>query len=522
MKLDDVTREFVQHHGRYCSLVTFRWWQILWYAGLAVGLLLLLAWRWDVTVCLVSFALALGYLMSALFRFAAVGLSALGWGIRRVPREKLVALRDEDLPVYTILVPLYREANIAGKIIRNLEALDYPKDRLDVKLLLEADDLATLAAVRAAGLPEDRYEVTVVPDFLPKTKPRACNFGLRQARGEYCVIFDAEDRPEPDQLRKAVELFRELPPRYACIQAKLNYYNPRQNLLTRWFTVEYSTTFDLYLPGLELLGVPIPLGGTSNHFRTAVLRELGGWDPFNVTEDCDLGVRIFVRGYRTCLLDSTTWEEANSRLWNWLRQRSRWVKGFMQTHLTHMRYPWRTLRELGPWGMAGFFLSVGGSAMMMVVNVVYWLIALAYGALVLQGMHQGWSPWEMIHGPQPPGYMGFSLMGFRLKPWPMVYTGMGEDAFWSWLSIAFFAVGIALVIANGLFVAAHLLACLKRRTYHLLPAALLMPLYWVLISLGAWKGLWQLFTNPFYWEKTLHGLDQAPPRPGTQHGPTGS
>ena len=232
MKLDEITREFVQQHGRYCAIVTFRWWQILWYAVMTVGLLLLLAWRWDVTVCLVSFGLALGYFVAALFRFAAEGLSALGWGMKRVPREKLIALRDEELPVYTILVPLYKEANIAGKIIHNLEALDYPKEKLDVKLLLETDDLATLAAVRAAGLP-DRYDVIVVPDFLPKTKPRACNFGLRQAQGEYCVIFDAEDRPEPDQLRKAVELFREMPRKYACIQAKLNYYNPRQNLLTR-------------------------------------------------------------------------------------------------------------------------------------------------------------------------------------------------------------------------------------------------------------------------------------------------
>jgi len=510
MQLDEVTADYVRHHGRNCAIATLRWWQALWYAALFSGLAVMLAWRWDITLCVVIFVLSLAYLTAALFRFTAVGLSALGLGQRRVPREQLARLRDEDLPVYTVMVPLYREANIADRIVRNLEALDYPKSRLDLKLLLEEDDLETLRAVRDAGLPEDRYDIVIVPDFLPKTKPRACNFGLRRARGEFCVVYDAEDRPEPDQLRKAVRLFRDLPPHYACIQAKLNYYNSGQNLLTRWFTVEYLTNFSLFLPGLELLGVPIPLGGTSNHFRTAVLRELGGWDPFNVTEDCELGVRIFVRGYRTCLLDSTTWEEANSRPGNWLRQRSRWVKGYCQTHFAHLRNPWRTLRELGIWGMTGFLLSVGGSALMMLANVAYWLIALLYAVLLVDGLGQGWRLWDMIHGPQPPGPLGRSIFGIWLKPWPLIYSGPGEHWFWSRLSLVFFAVGITLLLANLLFVATHVLACLKTRHWRLLPTALLMPAYWVLISLGAWRGLGQLCTNPFFWEKTRHGLDAVP------------
>ncbi len=168
----------------------------------------------------------------------------------------------------------------------------------------------------------------IVPDTFPRTKPKACNVGLLNAKGEYLVIYDAEDIPDTDQLKKSVIAFRKLDnPLIICLQAKLNYYNPRQNLLTRWFTSEYSMWFDLYLPGLDGLNAPIPLGGTSNHFRVDALKKIGGWDPYNVAEDCDLGIRLFREGYRTRVLDSTTWEEANSRLENWLRQRSRWVKG---------------------------------------------------------------------------------------------------------------------------------------------------------------------------------------------------
>ena len=184
----------------------------------------------------------------------------------------------------------------------------------------------------------------VVPPSHPQTKPKACNFALRFARGEYLVVYDAEDRPEPDQLRKVVATFRRSPPNTACLQCRLNYYNVNENWLTRMFTLDYALWFDQMLPGLERLGMPIPLGGTSNHFRIDVLRELHAWDPFNVTEDADLGIRLGQKGYRVGIVDSTTFEEASCRAGQWMRQRSRWMKGYMQTLLVHTRRPLHLIR----------------------------------------------------------------------------------------------------------------------------------------------------------------------------------
>ncbi|MCL6636779.1 MAG: glycosyltransferase, partial [Alicyclobacillus sp.] len=256
-------------------------------------------------------------------------------GVRRgavvdIRDDEVAQLDERTLPVYTLLVPLYKEASVLPDLVTHIEALDYPKHKLDVRLLFEADDGETLRAAQAMRLPYN-YTFVVVPDSLPKTKPKACNYGLVRARGKYVVIYDAEDRPEPDQLKKAVLAFRRLPDTYVCVQARLNYFNSEQNLLTRWFTQEYSHWFGLLLPGLMTMDVPLPLGGTSNHFNIDVLRQVGAWDPYNVTEDADLGIRLYKRGYKTAVINSTTWEEANSQVGNWLRQRSRWIKGYLQT-----------------------------------------------------------------------------------------------------------------------------------------------------------------------------------------------
>ena len=236
-----------------------------------------------------------------------------------VTSEELAQLDDAELPVYTVLLPLYREAEVLTDLVEAIESLDYPKDKLDVKLLLEEDDLETRMAATALLLPS-YFQRLVVPAGVPKGKPRACNYGLAHARGDYCVIYDAEDRPEPDQIKKVIVAFSKDTRRVACVQAKLSFYNPNQNLLTKWFTVEYASLFDLYLPALNSLSLPIPLGGTSNHFRVDILRDIGAWDPFNVTEDADLGIRIARLGWRTAVIDSVTYEEANSRLGNWIRE----------------------------------------------------------------------------------------------------------------------------------------------------------------------------------------------------------
>jgi cellulose synthase/poly-beta-1,6-N-acetylglucosamine synthase-like glycosyltransferase len=375
----------------------------------------------------------------------------------------IAAAPEADWPGYTVLVPLYREADVVPELVAALGRLDYPRDRLQVLLLLEEDDAGCRAAVAAQTLPP-WIEALVVPPGTPRTKPRACNVGLERARGELTVIFDAEDRPEPDQLKKAALAFAQAGGRVACLQAKLNCFNRGHSLVTRCFTLEYSAWFDLYLPGLHAIGAPIPLGGTSNHFRTVRLRELGGWDAWNVTEDCDLGLRLARARLDTRILDSTTWEEAPVRAAVWLKQRSRWMKGYWQTHIAHTRQPLRTLAELGAWRTALMLLTVGGQVLSLL------LLPLSLAALVLSGL-DGWQ----LFDPHRPA------------------------------TVALIVIAVALALANLLFVLIHALAALRRGFHDLLPTALLLPLYWLGVSLGTWRGFLQSFSDPFHWEKTPHG-----------------
>src|SRR2546423_188937 len=286
-------------------------------------------------------------------------------------------LKNANWPMYTILCPLYREAQVVPQFVQAMQSLDYPPEKLQILFLTEANDAETRNTIRSLSLPP-HFQILVVPDGKPRTKPRACNYGLLHARGRYVVIYDAEDIPDPLQLKKAVLTFANQGPEIACVQAKLNFYNTGQNLLTRWFTAEYSLWFDLTLPGLQRLGVPLPLGGTSNHFRADMLRLMGAWDAFNVTEDCDLGLRMAYYGFKTAMLNSTTYEEANSRLKNWVRQRSRWIKGYMQTYLVYMRKPQVYLRR----GRLGEFLSlqlfVGGKTLVLLVNPFMWMLIVVY------------------------------------------------------------------------------------------------------------------------------------------------
>ena len=305
----------------------------------------------------------------------------------------------------------------------------------------------------------------VIPDGQPKTKPKACNVGLRFARGEFLVIYDAEDRPEPDQLKKAYIAFRRGGPQLACVQGALNYYNASENFLTRMFTLEYSFWFDYMLRGLVALKLPVPLGGTSNHFRTSVLRDLGGWDPFNVTEDADLGIRASALGYTVGVINSTTFEEANSATPNWIRQRSRWIKGYMQTALVHSRNPGHLVRVTGWRGAGGFALLIAGTPITFLMAPVLWLIA---GVMLV-----------------------FTASGSDVFPPPVLALGLFN-----------------LIFGNTVAVYLSMLAVYRRHQFGLIGWALLTPLYWVLHSIAAYKALWQLIFKPFYWEKTDHGLTQ--------------
>lgn len=382
-----------------------------------------------------------------------------------VSDEELAALDPKQLPVYTLLVPVYKEADVLPNLMKSLTRLDYPSTKLDIKILMEEDDTETIQRFYELNLPP-HFKATIVPGSQPRTKPKACNYGLIHAKGEYIVIFDAEDRPDRDQLKKAVVAFEKSDPQVVCIQAKLNYYNRTQNLLTQWFTSEYSMWFDLFLPGLDASEAPIPLGGTSNHFKRRALAEVGAWDPHNVTEDADLGMRLYKRGFHTRTIDSTTYEEANSRLNNWLRQRSRWIKGYIQTWLVHMRDPFKLLREVGLKGFISFQFVTGGTFFAALVNPVLWTITTVWFL----------TKWAFIQETFP--------------------------------GVIFYLSSISLYLGNFVFTYMNVAGAMRRKHYDNVRFALLSPIYWGLMSIGAWKGFLQLISKPHYWEKTIHGFSQ--------------
>lgn len=419
------------------------------------------------TVIALNIAMGVFYLGNFIFKGILVSIG----GGRSADVDQTVAiearaLREQDLPVFTVLVPMFREGKMLPGLARALRELDYPLGKLDIKIVLEAGNRETIEVARTLGL-EGVFEIIVVPPSQPQTKPKACNFALRFARGEYLVIYDAEDRPEPDQLRKVVATFRRSPSNTACLQCRLNYYNANENWLTRMFTLDYALWFDQMLPGLERLGMPIPLGGTSNHFRTDVLRELHAWDPFNVTEDADLGIRIGQKGYRVGVVDSTTFEEASCHARNWIRQRSRWIKGYMQTLLVHTRRPLHLIRTAGPLGFLGFAFFIGGTVLAGLFNPVFWALYLA---------------WIVA-----------SMSGFEVV-FPQLL-----------LFLALFN----LLAGNGAFIYLSMLAPIRRGWLGLIPYSLTVLGYWVLMSIAAYKALWQLLHNPFFWEKTQHGVSRV-------------
>jgi glycosyltransferase XagB len=429
------------------------------------------------TLIALNIVMGLFYLGNFLFKGILVSIG----GGRSIERDIAIeiaarALRDDELPVFTVLVPMFREPQMLPRLAQALRALDYPLGKLDIKIVLEAEDAETIEVARTLGL-EGVFEVIRVPPSQPQTKPKACNFALRFARGEYLVIYDAEDRPEPDQLRKVVETFRRSPENTACLQCRLNYYNASENWLTRMFTLDYSFWFDLVLPGLERLNIPIPLGGTSNHFKIGVLRELHAWDPFNVTEDADLGIRLTQKGYRVGVVDSTTFEEASCRAGQWIRQRSRWIKGYMQTFLVHTRRPLHLVRSTGLLGFLGFVFFIGGTVLSGILNPIFWILYLVW----------------------------------------LVAMSVGADPLFP--QILLFLALFNLLAGNGAFMFLNMIAPIRRGWLGLIPYSLTAFGYWVLMSVAAYKALWQLISRPFYWEKTQHGVSRhvasaAVPVPG--------
>lgn len=380
--------------------------------------------------------------------------------------EDVKKLTDAELPMYTIFCPLYKESNVIPQFTEAMKKMDYPKDKLQIMLLLESDDQATINAARNADLPPF-FEIEVIPDSKPKTKPKALNYGLLHAKGEFIVVYDAEDVPDPDQLKKVVVAFNKAAPNIKCIQAKLNFYNPHQNILTRVFSAEYSLWFDLILTGLQSIHAPIPLGGTSNHFKTADVIALHGWDAFNVTEDCDLGMRLVKKGFKTAIIDSTTLEEANSSVMNWFAQRTRWIKGYIQTYLVHMRRPHDFINQWREPHVITFQLVVGGKVMSMIINPIMWTLTISY--FIFRAA------------------LGPSIEA--LFPAPVFYMAI-----------------FSLVFGNFLYLYYYMIGCAKREQYELIKYVFLVPVYWLMMSIAAYLAWWKLLRQPHYWSKTRHGL----------------
>ncbi|MFV0513861.1 MAG: glycosyltransferase [Jhaorihella sp.] len=366
------------------------------------------------------------------------------------------------LPRVSVLVPLFREREIAGKLVERLARLTYPKALLDVILVLEQADDVTREALAAARLPAWMRVIEVPADGGLTTKPRAMNYALDFCRGEIVGVWDAEDAPVPDQIEHVVSRFAGAAPEVVCLQGILDYYNPRTNWRTRCFTIEYASWFRIVLHGIARLGLVVPLGGTTLFFRRDKLVELGGWDAHNVTEDADLGVRLVRAGYRTELIDTVTYEEATGRAWPWIRQRSRWLKGFMVTYLVHMRAPRRLWAELGAarfLGVQAFFLGTLGQFLL---------------APLL------WTFWPMAFGIAHP------LSG--LVPAPMLAATLGLLILAELLSLC---IALAAVSASG-----------RRFLLAWIPT---MILYFPLGVVAAYKAVFELCFCPFFWDKTPHG-----------------
>ncbi|MCP8938101.1 glycosyltransferase [Alsobacter sp. SYSU M60028] len=403
-----------------------------------------------------SLACSVVFLLALVLRLAAVDTHY------RLGRVAGGPIEDADLPVYTVLVPLYREAGILPSLVAHLRALDYPRAKLDIKLLVEAHDEETIRVAREVA-PDAPFEVVVCPPGEPRTKPRALNIGLRFARGDLVVVFDAEDRPAPDQLRRAASVFQDGPDDLACLQCALAIDNGHEGWLPRMFSLEYALLFDAVMPGYALLGLPIPLGGTSNHFRTRALDAALAWDAWNVTEDADLGLRLAELGLRVGALDSATYEEAPTRLRDWFMQRRRWMKGWMQTAVVHSRLGRDT------WVRLGF-----GGSLAVATHTLATLLAALGGPLFLLIF-----VWKLATGDAAshPG----------IKP------------------ALTFSLSTAVLALGPISVLWPILRAARTRGLRLRFADALCAIpYLLLLTAASWVALWELIVAPFHWNKTPH------------------
>ena len=442
----------------YSARKTFSPWQILFAGSCLIWFLVLFYLDYQAAIFSIIAILTLFYLAGIILR----GLLLASFQPATPPGKEILNCKDENLPIYTVLVALYKEAGQVEALTQNLWALDWPKHKLDIKLICESDDHETIAAILDAKLPSC-FELIQVPFAQPRTKPKALNYALPLSKGEFLVLYDAEDKPSPGQLREAYLKFKKGDENLACLQAPLHIHNQNQNWLTAMFSIEYVTLFNGILPVLAKWGTLIPLGGTSNHFKTQVLKEIGAWDPFNVTEDADLGIRLFREGYLCSTITLPTYEEAPPKLWPWIRQRTRWLKGWMQTILVHNRNPLHFLGDTGFTNTLTFHLIMTSIIISALVHPFFFVLAV----------------WQISTlGNLTTGFDGLLIA-------TSVFNLVGGYTTYGLLAYA--------VLQNSRYF---------RHTRLLFT----LPAYWLLISIAGWRALVHLIVKPHEWEKTPHGL----------------
>lgn len=398
------------------------------------------------------------FAMGAMFGIViALRLFAAAHASRQRAVVQAARVHDSQLPTLTLLIPLLREGlDVVTDLVAAIKRLDYPAAKLDVKILVEADDIATINAVHEAS-PPPWFEIIPVPPGNPRTKPKALNYGLANARGSIVAVFDAEDRPDPNQPRAAMAAFQKGGSKLAVIQAPLLIHNGKDGWLARQFEVEYAIHFHVWLPFLAWLKLPLALGGTSNYFRKQALQDAGGWDAYNVTEDADIGLRLARRGHDAQTITPPTYEEAPGRLRPWMKQRTRWMKGHLQTWLVLMRKPFKAAREIGILRFLGLQLTFGVS---LLASILHAPLFIAIGVCLY--FSHGFEPWQAV----------------------------------------LFAAGYVSVIA----------AALAARAKHAGWLTLLtLPLYWPLQSIAMMCAFIEMKRAPQYWAKTHHGAKSPPP-----------
>ncbi|WP_428427376.1 glycosyltransferase [Pararhizobium sp.] len=460
-RVSAVTRALFETAPLHSARITF-WGKQGFYAGIMLCAMIAAA----VVVPLISLlilhiVLTLFYLANFLVRLYALGCSMLQDGGERRPQPPD---DGQPLPVYSVLVALYKEESVVAQLVQALDRLDWPRSRLDIKLICEADDAATIAALQALPLGHE-YEIVLVPVHQPRTKPKALSYALPGVRGTYVTVYDAEDRPHPEQLREAHAAFMAAPPQVICLQAPLIVTNARQSWWSALFALEYAGLFRGLLPMLSLTGLPLPLGGTSNHFRTMELRRIGGWDPYNMTEDADLGLRLYRLGYGSRVIFKPTLEEAPISRSVWLGQRTRWFKGWLQTWLVLMRKPAQLKGEMGWSAFIVFQILIAG--------------------LLLSALSH-------------PFIVGFLVY----LTWLMLDDGTHTEG---WLTFWLFTFDIVNIFGSyAVFISLGRSRMTVREKRAVGWRWIFVPIYWLAMSLAAWRALLELQTNPFSWNKTPH------------------